>query len=318
MQNKLCSIVVTFNPDFATLVEQYEVLKTHTDLVIIVDNGSRNISAISQSEIFVNAKIILLEENFGIGYAQNIGLSYAIENKYSKAILLDQDSIPTIELFEILPTVIKEDIIAAGPTYEDPRSGSKSFFIFEKNGIPQRWTPKAYAQNDIAVNVAFLISSGTIINLKELVKCGGMKSDYFIDHVDTEWCFRVRKAGYRILGIPTVSMKHSLGDQVKKVWFLGWRQVSYHSPLRDYYMFRNTVLMIRDIPMSFLWKCHLLWRLLQFAGYFLAFTPSRKERFIKMSLGIVHGLKNIRGKLDINTNICHAIPQTELDPACLK
>ncbi|MBF5038123.1 glycosyltransferase family 2 protein [Methylophilus sp. 13] len=318
MQNKFCSIVVTFNPNIDLLMEQFDILSSHSDLIVFVDNGSDNISKIQLNEFFSTAKIISLKENLGIGYAQNIGLICAIESGFSRAILFDQDSIPTVEMFSRLLNALTENVIASGPSYEDPRSGISSFFIIQKKLFPNRWFPEKSHQAEQLVDTAFLIASGTTINLNLLKKCGGMKSDYFIDHVDTEWCFRARNAGYRTIGIPNAKMKHSLGDEVKKVWFFGWRQVSYHSPLRDYYMFRNTILMLKDNPMSFIWKSHFIWRLIQFATYFLTFAPLRKERFIKMSLGIMHGLKNIRGKLDINTHTCHAIPKTELDPTCLK
>lgn len=315
MQSKLCSIVVTFNPNIDLLMEQFEILNSHSDLIVFVDNGSDNFSKIQLNKLFRTVRIISLTENFGIGYAQNIGLIYALENGFSRAMLLDQDSIPTEEMFSTLLNAITEDVIASGPSYEDPRSGTTSFFVIEKNYFPCRWVLEKSYQAHQAVDCAFLIASGTTINLNLLKKCGGMKSDYFIDHVDTEWCFRVRNAGYRTIGIPNAKMKHTLGDNIKKIWFFGWRQVSYHSPLRDYYMFRNTILMIKDTPMSFIWQCHLLWRLVQFSGYFLAFTPSRKERLTKMLLGIIHGLKNIRGKLDPKTHTCQTIPKTSIDPA---
>jgi rhamnosyltransferase len=160
----------------------------------------------------------------------------------------------------------------------------------------------------------FLISSGTLISVDVLKTLGGMRSDYFIDHVDTEWSFRAKQLGYRIVGLPSAVMEHSLGDEVKSIWFFGKRQVSYHSPLRDYYMFRNTLLMLRDVSMSIAWRLHFVWRLVQFAVYFLIFSPLRLERLSKMSLGLYHGLKNVRGKLDLVNSSCRAIPATLIDP----
>jgi len=140
-----------------------------------------------------------------------------------------------------------------------------------------------------------------------------MRNDYFIDHVDTEWSFRAKQMGYRMVGVPSAVMEHSLGDEVKAIWFFGKRQVSYHSPLRDYYMFRNTLLMLRDVSIPFVWRLHFIWRLVQFAGYFLTFAPSRWERLSKMSLGLYHGLKNVRGKLDVTSSLCRDIPATLID-----
>lgn len=313
----ISALIVTYNPDLNLLTEQVNAVLHQVKEVVIVDNFSENIEQIAANHI--KQKIFRLDQNFGIGYAQNIGLVYCLERNVDYVILLDQDSLPSTNLIdELLKAIQTNKTTIAGPTYRDPRTKKTSFFVTERNGIPFRWFPTDNSCRNKCVDAAFLIASGTLINLQEVKKVGGMRSDYFIDHVDTEWCFRLRAKGHSIIGVPSAIMEHSLGDEVKRIWFFGWRQVSYHSPLRDYYMFRNTILMLKDTPMSFIWKSHFIWRLIQFATYFLIFAPLRKERFIKMSLGIIHGLKNIRGKLDINTNSCRPIPMTDLDPTCLK
>ena len=141
-----------------------------------------------------------------------------------------------------------------------------------------------------------------------------MRSNYFIDHVDTEWCFRAKSLGYVLIGVNNAYMKHTLGDMVKNIWFFGWRRVAYHSPLRDYYMFRNTLLMNHDVRLTILWRIHLLWRLVKFAFYFLTFTPNRLERLKNMSLGIFHGMSGISGKLNVETKKCIEVHKTSLDP----
>jgi rhamnosyltransferase len=143
---------------------------------------------------------------------------------------------------------------------------------------------------------------------------GGVRSNYFIDHVDTEWCFRARELGYKLLGVHDAFLEHSLGDTVKQVWFFYMRQVAYHSPLRDYYMFRNTILMLRDVGMHFTWQAFMLIRLLQFAVYFLLFTRDRKQRARCMLLGLVHGIRGGDGKVDLAKGLCTKIPATSLDP----
>lgn len=310
---KITALIVTYNPDLDLLTEQINALVHQVEDIVIVDNLSENIEQITAAHI--KQKIIRLEQNFGIGYAQNIGLEYCLERNVDYVILLDQDSLPSTNLIDgLLKAIQVNKATLAGPTYRDSRTKTTSFFVTEKNGIPFRWLLTENICRNDCVDAAFLIASGTLINLQDIKSAGGVRSDYFIDHVDTEWCFRLRARGHSIIGVPSAIMEHSLGDEVKKIWFFGWRQVSYHSPLRDYYMFRNTLLMLRDTQMPFIWKSHFTWRLVQFAGYFLTFAPLKKERLIKMSLGIIHGLKNIRGKLDPKTHTCQTIPKTSIDP----
>ena len=164
------------------------------------------------------------------------------------------------------------------------------------------------------VFASFLISSGTLIDLHKLIELCGMRSEYFIDHVDTEWCLRALVKGYQLLGIHNAKMIHSLGDKAKKFWFFGMRNISEHTPLRDYYMFRNTLLMLKDVTMSFTWRIFLLFRLVEFFVFFLIFSKERSLRFQLMILGLRHGYSNIRGRLDLKTLKCDPIARTSLDP----
>jgi rhamnosyltransferase len=141
-----------------------------------------------------------------------------------------------------------------------------------------------------------------------------MRSNYFIDHVDTEWCLRARAAGYRLLVVPEARLHHRLGESVKRLPIFGRRKIFYHTPLRDYYMFRNTLLMLRDVPMPVTWRVHFVLRLLQFAGYFLMLGDQRKQRLMHMWLGVRHGMRRVSGRLDTATRACEAISATELDP----
>ena len=118
-----------------------------------------------------------------------------------------------------------------------------------------------------------------------------------------------------MLGAPDAIMQHSLGDKVKRIWLFHMRNVAYHSPLRDYYMFRNTLLMIRDVKIPFIQRVLLLLRLVQFKLYFLLFAPERRLRACSMALGIWHGLRNISGRLDLTTGKCTSIPKTRFDPS---
>ncbi len=225
---------------------------------------------------------------------------------------MDQDSIPASDMVEKLAIAFSNtneingiSPIAAGPLCVDARTCEKSFFVIEHNGYPARWySSEAIVDDALSIKVKILISSGTLIDLKALQAIGGMRSNYFIDHVDTEWSFRAVSNGYSLLGVPSALMKHTLGDRVHKVWFFGWRPVSYHSPLRDYYMFRNTFLIIQDTKLSFIWQAYLLSRLVLYSGYFLILSPQRLQRLHKILLGVAHGIRGVSGKLDVKTSKC--------------
>lgn len=322
-RSDVIAVVVTYQPELDVLEQLLDTLVMQVGSIVVVDNGSNaNLEVWNNQSQRPAVEVILLGENRGIAAAQNEGIQYALDKGAGYVLLMDQDSVPSQDMVEKLIIAMSEaekkagpEPIAAGPVCVDSRTGTKSFFAIERNGIPSRWQPAAYYTLDnFSLEVSFLISSGTLINLTLLSDIGGMRSNYFIDHVDTEWCFRARGKGYILLGVPGAEMQHSLGDKVSNVWFFGWRHVAYHSTFRDYYMFRNTLLMLRDAQMSVVWRLHFLWRLVQFSCYFLIFAPLRMQRFYYILMGIVHGLCDIRGKVDLKAFQCEQIPTSALEP----
>jgi len=157
---------------------------------------------------------------------------------------------------------------------------------------PRRW--EDYVETD------FLISSGSLIRTTTIKDIGLMNDGYFIDHVDTEWCFRAIHKGYRLFGSAKAMLSHSLGDAVIKIWFARWREVPQHNPLRNYYTFRNTVRMIYHTPMSTPWRLAHCCRLVMFFTFFLIAGKPRMPRLKMMLLGLVHGVKGVQGVFNLN------------------
>lgn len=321
--SNVAAVVVTYQPELDVLGQLLDVLVSQVGSVVVVDNGSDvDLNVWNSQRQASTVEVLLLGENRGIAVAHNEGIKWALNNNVEFVLLMDQDSIPARDMVQklivgLLEAGKKADSkpIAAGPICIDRRTGKKTFFVIERNGLPRKWQPEvALPAGNYSLEVSTLISSGSLINLNALQSVGGMRSNYFIDHVDTEWCFRAKAKGYILLGVPSAEMQHSLGDRVINVWFFGWRHVAYHSPLRDYYMFRNTLLMFRDVKMSFTWRFYLLWRLVKFLSYFLIFAPQRRQRFYCMALAIAHGFLGKSGKVDLNTSQCTQVPVSILEP----
>jgi rhamnosyltransferase len=316
----IVAIIVAYHPNLAHLKQLIELTSAQVGSVIIVDNSPSPSDALSGLGASAKIRHVTLSENMGIAHAQNIGIEFAVEQKADYVLLLDQDSIPEDRMVENLLLGIVHsqkslpNIIAASPQYYDPRTNFHSLFMVSKFKIPFRYRPETKILPSNAVFASFLISSGTLIDLHKLIELRGMRSEYFIDHVDTEWCLRALAKGYQLLGIHDAKMIHSLGDKVKKFWFFGMRNISEHTPLRDYYMFRNTLLMLKDVGMSFTWRVFLLFRLVEFFVFFLIFSKERSLRFQLMILGLRHGYSDIRGRLDLKTLKCDPIARTSLDP----
>ena len=341
----VCAVVVTFNPEAEPLRALLLALHEQVGHIIVVDNDSRaDVAGHFPPTAGDGIELIRNPQNLGIAAAQNLGASRALARGDCRYVLLsDQDSLPSVHMVYRLRQILEADaegaarpaaglpgrpfgyqsgsIAAVGPWSIDIRSGARAVLVVDPKGWPVRWLPeprpvRPRAPPQVPYEVSFLIASGCLIPTAVLMKLGGMRGNYFIDHVDTEWCLRARAAGYRLFIVPDAVLNHRLGDSTRRVWFFGYRHVAHHSPLRDYYMFRNTFLMLGDVHLTSPWRLHLLLRLLLFAAYFLSLGNRRLQRLRFMLLGSVHGLQRRSGRLQPETRLLADIGPTALDPAC--
>jgi rhamnosyltransferase len=316
MPNSVAAIVVTFGASLSEVESIVRLIKDQVAQVILVDNGSPSLKKLKSTSRF---HIIRLKKNYGLAYAQNVGIERAIKLKVDHVLFIDQDSVPNPDMVNKLlfhftkATRLNLHPAAMGPVTIDRRIGIKSSFVVKRFGLPSHYR-KTDQMKDSILLVHFLISSGSLVSIDALKRIGGLRSDYFIDHVDSEWCLRAQGLGFSIFSAFDALMQHTLGDTIKQIWLLGWRSVSWHQPYRDYYVYRNTLLAIRDARPSFIWQCFLISRLFKFFIYFMLAYPNRLKRLRYIYLGLRDGIFNRRGRIDEKTFKLHAIPKTSLDP----
>jgi rhamnosyltransferase len=338
------AVIVSFHPDLDDLRSLLLEMLAQVGRVVLVDNASfAPVESCLPEDPALRSRIDLLrnEENLGIAAAQNQGIARALESSECRYVLLsDQDSLPAPYMAERLRQAFSGvsqpgpvpglppgtgmqrpalPIAAVGPRSIDMRTGDRSVLIIDNGVWPERLLlprreRRKWERASTPLEVSFLLASGSMIPAEVFRSLRGMRGNYFIDHVDTEWCLRARSAGYRLLVVPDAFLYHRLGDRVRRLWLFGVRQVSYHTPLRDYYMFRNTLLMMRDLPLNRVWRVHFLARLVMFAGYFLTLGDRRLERLRHMWMGIRHGLRGISGRLEGRQG-CVRLPRMKLDPS---
>jgi rhamnosyltransferase len=318
------AVVVTYEPHKPEFLGVLQALVPQVARVFVVDNGSiiSRPAEWSLSKKFPTMELHLNAINDGIAAAQNRGITIALGTGATHILLCDQDSIPApgmlTKLMEGLCHANKQfgamPVAAISPATIDSRTKRVSTFI------PSAPRSGSTRQADGKVGIlptmdaGFLISSGMLIPVEVFKSVGGLRSDYFIDQVDTEWCFRARAEGYRLVGLELPLLRHSLGDEVQKVWLFRERHVSTHAPLRDYYMARNTLAMIKGGDLSVGWCMHFLWRIVQFFGFYVLLSNNKRQHLKMLLLGLAHGLRGISGKLNPQTLQTEPVPRSPLDP----
>lgn len=283
---KIFSVIVTYNPDLYKLKKLIAILNSHSINIVCVDNNS-----INQKDIFLeNVEIIKLSSNKGIAFAQNIGILHAIEKKAEQILFFDQDSSIyddfIFNLFRDLDDLSGGEIAAIGPRFMDEKQG---FYFpalkFNKYGLIRKINVTEITQ---PIEVSCLISSGSLISTKAIKAIGMMREEFFIDYVDTEWCFRALSKGYKIYMSKNAIMKHSIGDDTISIFNF---KIPIHSGFRRYYRIRN---------LFFMWKMpyipKILTAKLMFTNFFhqllLIFVKDNKADYLKYYLKAIRdGIK---------------------------
>jgi rhamnosyltransferase len=293
------AVIVTYNPN-RVVTEQLAALRGQVARVVVVDNGSseeRLLHVVSEAGQ-LPLELVRLGRNCGLGTAHNVGIRKAKEAAASHVMLLDQDSIPNEGMVEQLLRAERlllaqgKRVGAVGPAFYDPRlARTWPFFRLSRFGVKSE-----RCQQDGNVPCTFLITSGTLIRLEVLETVGLLNEDFFLEHVDTEWCLRAHFAGYSLFGICAARMVHHLGDASARVP-LTRQLVQIYPPYRLYYTFRNSMLLWRKSHAPAAWKLNELKRLALRLVFFPIFVAPRLERLRFMLLGLWHGIQGRTGPL---------------------
>jgi rhamnosyltransferase len=100
-------------------------------------------------------------------------------------------------------------------------------------------------KNTSIEEVRFTMTSGNLLRVSAAKTAGPFEEKLFIDSVDTEYCLRLRKNGFRIIRVNTAVLQHQLGKP-------GPFGVITHSAERRYYITRNMLyVMIKYFPQLF-------------------------------------------------------------------
>lgn len=297
----VCAIVVTYHPD-DKLYALLQTLLEQTGAVLIVDNTDSTAKNLLQNiecrlSASNNLHKIMLGHNVGIGAALNQGIVWAKNQGFHSVLLSDQDSCPDNKMVsELLTaqnnlTAAGHRIAVVGPVCIDGRSNRPMPFI-QFIGCRQNRASHSMRDKNYQV-VDFLITSGSLIDLKVVDQMGLFDESLFIDNVDIEWCLRAAKQGYVSVGVSSAKLVHHLGENEVNVMR---RRVRTHSPARLYYRFRNGVLLYKCDYVPLCWKLRDAWLLCLKTMFYTVAAPNRMQSIRMILLGLWHGIRGIKGK----------------------
>lgn len=223
---KISCGIVSFNPDIKLLHSNIEAIKDQVEQIYVVDNGSTNVNAVEGLiEQYTSVQLIKNPENRGIAAALNQCCAASAKDRYQWIVTLDQDSVCPEHFVEGLSQFI--DV--------EKKVGIIAPLIVDRSVGVIGHHPNGYSE------VCTCITSGAMTNLAVWNELNGFDEKMFIDSVDFEYCYRVRKAGYKVIQTDQVQLSHSVGNATM-CRFLFWKfKNTEHSAFRDFYIAQNNV-----------------------------------------------------------------------------
>lgn len=227
----LAGVVILYHPD-ERVEENIRSYLPQLDLLVVFDN-TPEISESLRDFFRSSAKIHYHGDgrNHGMAAGLNFGASKALEFECQWLLTMDQDS-----RFEpnALETILQFSRKQKQAGIVSPRH--------DLEGKSPARNPHEYEE------VAYVMTSGNLLNLQAYSKAGPFLEKLFIDYVDCEYCLRLKRLGYRVTVVNRARLLHSLG-KIEPRRFLGLTfHPTNHSPERRYYMTRNRLYVMTKYP----------------------------------------------------------------------
>jgi rhamnosyltransferase len=280
----VCAVMVTYYPDRG-ICDRIQRVAAQVPQTVIVDNGSPEPGIQSIVELCDQLPVTLIQNasNKGLASALNTGVRWAECRGFRWVLTLDQDTTVAPDMIDALAQVVlnypnPEGLAVVGSNYRNKVNGK----LFREQCQDGR--------TSVVREMVSVVTSGSLISVSAFQALGGFRDDLFIDCVDHEYCLRARAHGFHVVITCKPVMEHGIGD-LSEHQFL-WRTVrtSNHSPLRHYFMTRNSIILISEFFVKEpRWLLRYIWAWLKSIVVILLFEQHRQEKAKSMFRGCIDG-----------------------------
>jgi GT2 family glycosyltransferase len=246
-QPKIVIIVLNWNGKrlAAECLESLKEIDYVNYEILLVDNGSTD-----GSQEYFRAQypeITLIENDVNLGFAEgnNVGIRHAMNGQADYVLLLNNDTLvhPTF-LSELVHVAERDSKIGfAGPKiYYYDWHGQRDV-IANVGGWVNLWTgiprnigagKEDRGQYDVVQPVDQLSGACLLVKRELLENVGLMNADYLAYWEDTDWCFRAKQFGFKLVYVPRAVVWHrvtaSIGSVESRYYFtrnLFWFMKTY-------------------------------------------------------------------------------------------
>lgn len=229
----VAAIVLAYHPD-DEIIRNVRALLEQVPRVYIVNNSPVDESRPLLDHLAEDAAVMVLDQdgNAGVAAGFNAGMRAALADDFDFLWIFDQDSTVTDGMLGTMLAAHAALGSSAGVIAPALRSHATG-------RIYRREAGEGSADLDV------VISSGSLFSRALVERIGMHDEPLFIDYVDHDICLRARRYGFRNQKVFDAILDHRFGDSMSTT-ILGRRvYLSNYSPMRQYYMARNRMILIK-------------------------------------------------------------------------
>jgi len=188
--NKILSVVVCFHPNKESVHKLIRVLQQYSDIAVVFNDQLQ--------QDFGQKYSLCPKSNIGTAAAYNFAIK-GIESRYDRLWLWDQDS----EISQENAALFLQE---AQMGFESSANYAAVAFWDKKNPVVSR------GHSGFSI-IERAKSSGTLLSLKHLKRVGFFDESLFLDYVDFEFFYRLRKNGFKVIQTERIALdSHTFGD----------------------------------------------------------------------------------------------------------
>jgi hypothetical protein len=213
--------------------------------VYVVDSASSDGTAAAVADAFPQVKLTASAENLGFAGGNNFAFG---QMGFDDSIIVDPDALPravyllnpdtitqsgaTSTLFDALMSLPEAGVVGAQLSYED---GSFQHSGFKFPGLRQLWveffpTPgrlldapfngryeRTKYQSGQPFEIDFPLGATMMLKREVILQTGVFDPEFFMYCEETDWAWRIRKAGWKIYCVPTAHVIHLSAKSTSQV-----------------------------------------------------------------------------------------------------
>lgn len=220
--------------------------------ILLVDNGSTDDSLAQIRSRYPDLAILENRKNLGFAEGNNRGIVEAIKRGGELILLLNNDTTASPHLLSELAKAAQNNPQAAvfGPKinfYDEPAT------IWYAGGGVDPKTGRCYhigcgASEGYTTEKTtdYICGCALAIRAEVVKKVGLLSPEYFLIWEEIDWCYRIRKAGFSCLYVPTARLWHKVSASFPE---------GNRGPAWQYFYYRNRLLFHRrHTPLYKRWR----------------------------------------------------------------